>query len=59
MPDFQSQYAEVNGIRLHYVSSGRGKLIMFVHGFPEFWYEWDNQGLPGRGPGYEGLQPFV
>jgi len=43
MPDFKSQYAEVNGIRLHYVSSGQGKLIMFVHGFPEFWFEWEKQ----------------
>ena len=36
-------YAEVNGVRLHYVSKGQGKLILFVHGFPEFWYEWKNQ----------------
>jgi len=43
MPDFQSQYAEVNGIRLHYISLGKGKLIMFVHGFPEFWFEWEKQ----------------
>jgi len=45
MPDskFQSQYADVNGIRLHYVSTGQGSLIMFVHGFPEFWGEWENQ----------------
>jgi pimeloyl-ACP methyl ester carboxylesterase len=40
---FQSQFAEVNGVRLHYVSLGQGKLIMFVHGFPEFWAEWENQ----------------
>jgi pimeloyl-ACP methyl ester carboxylesterase len=40
---FQSEYADVNGMRLHYVSAGRGKLIMFVHGFPEFWAEWENQ----------------
>ena len=40
---FQSQYADVNGIRLHYVSVGQGKLILFVHGFPEFWAEWENQ----------------
>jgi len=43
MPVFKSQYADVNGIRLHYVSVGQGKLIMFVHGFPEFWAEWENQ----------------
>jgi pimeloyl-ACP methyl ester carboxylesterase len=43
MPAFESQYAGVNGLRLHYVSVGQGKLIMFVHGFPEFWGEWENQ----------------
>ena len=36
-------YVEVNGIRLHYVTAGRGPLILFVHGFPEFWYEWRKQ----------------
>jgi pimeloyl-ACP methyl ester carboxylesterase len=43
MPELQSQYADVNGIRLHYKSAGQGKLIMFVHGFPEFWRGWQNQ----------------
>jgi pimeloyl-ACP methyl ester carboxylesterase len=37
------EYAEVNGVKLHYVSNGSGKLMMFLHGFPEFWYEWKNQ----------------
>lgn len=36
-------YAEVNGLKLHYASQGEGKLIMFVHGFPEFWYAWKAQ----------------
>ncbi len=40
---FQHEYADVNGVRLHYVTAGKGKLILFVHGFPEFWYEWKNQ----------------
>ncbi len=43
MSEFQSHYADVNGIRLHYVSIGQGNLIMFVHGFPEFWAAWENQ----------------
>jgi pimeloyl-ACP methyl ester carboxylesterase len=34
------RYAEVNGVRLHYVEQGKGPLILFLHGFPEFWYEW-------------------
>ena len=34
------RYAEVNGVKLHYVEQGKGPLILFLHGFPEFWYEW-------------------
>jgi pimeloyl-ACP methyl ester carboxylesterase len=47
-PDFRQEFAEVNGIRLHCVARGEGKLILFVHGFPEFWYEWKAQ-LDGFG----------
>jgi pimeloyl-ACP methyl ester carboxylesterase len=36
-------YADVNGVRLHYVTVGRGPLVMFVHGFPEYWYAWRSQ----------------
>ncbi len=36
-------FADVNGVRLHYVEQGTGPLIIFLHGFPEFWYEWKNQ----------------
>jgi pimeloyl-ACP methyl ester carboxylesterase len=40
---FQHEYADVNGVRLHYVTAGTGKLILFLHGFPEFWYMWREQ----------------
>ena len=40
---FQDQYADVNGVRLHYVAAGHGELIIFLHGFPEFWYQWKDQ----------------
>ena len=36
-------YVTVNGVRLHYVSAGKGPLILFLHGFPEFWYAWKDQ----------------
>jgi epoxide hydrolase 4 len=36
-------YADVNGIRMHYVTAGSGKLLLFLHGFPEFWYAWRAQ----------------
>jgi pimeloyl-ACP methyl ester carboxylesterase len=39
----QHEYAQVNGIRLHYVTAGSGPLLLFLHGFPDFWYLWNNQ----------------
>src|SRR5690348_6018977 len=39
----RDSYVTVNGVRLHYVSAGKGPLILFLHGFPEFWYEWKDQ----------------
>ncbi|MDT7814048.1 MAG: epoxide hydrolase 4 [Acidobacteriaceae bacterium] len=55
-PMFKHAFAEVNGVRLHYVTTGKGKLIMFVHGFPEFWYEWKNQ-LAEFGRNYQAVAP--
>jgi len=36
-------FADVNGIKLHYAYIGSGPLIVFLHGFPEFWYMWKDQ----------------
>lgn len=41
--ELKDHYADVNGVRLHYVSAGEGPLIIFLHGFPEFWYGWNKQ----------------
>jgi len=37
------RYAEINGIRMHYVTAGSGPLCLLLHGFPEFWYSWRHQ----------------
>ena len=42
-PKLKDEYATINGLKLHYVATGKGPLILFLHGFPEFWYEWKNQ----------------
>jgi pimeloyl-ACP methyl ester carboxylesterase len=42
-PPIEHAFAEVNGIRLHFARAGSGKLLLFVHGFPEFWYAWRRQ----------------
>lgn len=42
-PPIAHDYADVNGVRLHYARTGTGPVMIFVHGFPEFWYEWKHQ----------------
>jgi epoxide hydrolase 4 len=33
-------YAELEGVRLHYLEAGDGPLVVLLHGFPDFWYSW-------------------
>ncbi|MET4612377.1 pimeloyl-ACP methyl ester carboxylesterase [Rhodococcus sp. PvR044] len=40
---FNHRFADVNGIRLHYVEEGEGPLVIMVHGFPFLWYLWRHQ----------------
>jgi epoxide hydrolase 4 len=37
------QYADNNGVQIHYTSIGNGPLVVMIHGFPDFWYTWRNQ----------------
>ena len=37
---FEHSEVDLNGIRLYYVAEGEGDLILFLHGFPQFWYQW-------------------
>src|SRR5262249_49109702 len=55
-PHWKDRYAEVNGVNLHYVEQGRGPLILFLHGFPEFWYEWKDL-LPEFGKDHLAVAP--
>ena len=72
--DFEHHYADVNGVRLHYASVGQGPLVLFLHGYPSFWYQWKDQmaemgrdhlaiGLDMRGYNLssrpEGLEPYT
>ncbi len=50
----QHDYLDVNGIRLHCVSEGKGPLMLFLHGFPECWYSWRHQ-LIEFGKGYKAV----
>jgi pimeloyl-ACP methyl ester carboxylesterase len=50
-------YAQLDGIRLHYVECGTADdLIILLHGFPEFWYSWRHQ-LPVLAERYHVVAP--
>jgi pimeloyl-ACP methyl ester carboxylesterase len=37
-------YAQIGGVKIHYATAGSGdKLVILLHGFPEFWYSWRHQ----------------
>ena len=40
MPELIHETVEANGIRLHAARCGDGPLMLFLHGFPEYWAMW-------------------
>lgn len=41
--EWTDRFGTINGITLHWVEAGQGPLVVLLHGFPEFWYEWRHQ----------------
>jgi epoxide hydrolase 4 len=39
----EHRYADSNGVKIHYAALGKGKLVVLIHGFPDFWYSWRHQ----------------
>ncbi|WP_043634246.1 alpha/beta fold hydrolase [Nonomuraea candida] len=37
---FEHRFAEAGGMRMHYVTGGRGPALVLLHGWPQTWYEW-------------------
>ncbi|MBI5504315.1 MAG: alpha/beta hydrolase [Deltaproteobacteria bacterium] len=45
------------GVRLHVVQAGRGKPVLLLHGFPEFWFSWRLQIAALAGAGLHVVAP--
>lgn len=58
MSKIQEGFADLGHIKLHYAESGaqNDELVIFLHGFPEFWYTWRKQ-LPVVGEKYHAIAP--
>ncbi|MDZ4279024.1 MAG: alpha/beta hydrolase [Dehalococcoidia bacterium] len=50
------QFAQVNGVRLHYVRQGSGAPVVLVHGWPGFWFEW-NKNIPALAERFDVVAP--
>ncbi|MCA2216687.1 alpha/beta fold hydrolase [Jidongwangia harbinensis] len=37
---FTHRFADVQGVRMHYVTGGTGAPLVLLHGWPQSWYEW-------------------
>ncbi len=45
MKNLRERFIQTNGVKLHVMEAGPadGPMILFLHGFPEFWYAWRKQ----------------
>lgn len=56
-PSIRHGYAQIGGVRLHYAERGSGgRLVILLHGFPEFWYSWRHQ-LTALGENFHVVAP--
>ena len=39
----EHHYADNDGVKIHYAALGEGEPVVFIHGFPDFWYSWRHQ----------------
>lgn len=42
-PMGEEGFADSGGVKIHYVTMGKGPLVVMIHGFPDYWYSWREQ----------------
>jgi pimeloyl-ACP methyl ester carboxylesterase len=56
---FDHRQTVANGITIHYVEAGTGRLVILLHGFPYSWFEWRHQILALASAGYRVIAPDI
>ena len=54
--EWNHEYLDANGIRVHYVRHGAGFPIILLHGWPEFWYVY-RKNVPALSQGFDVVVP--
>ena len=54
--EWNHRYADLPGLRAHYVRHGRGMPIVLQHGWPEFWYTW-RKNIPALAEHFDVIAP--
>ena len=57
LPGVEHRYVTVGGVRLHVAEAGAAEPVVFLHGFPQHWWEWRHQIGPLAAEGYRVLAP--
>lgn len=39
----ERKFADNDGVKIHYAAMGSGPLVIFIHGFPDYWRSWIHQ----------------
>jgi pimeloyl-ACP methyl ester carboxylesterase len=45
-------HVDSGGVKIHYVTAGKGPLVVLMHGFPDYWYTWRDQ-MPALAKHYQ------
>lgn len=57
MSEPKLRFVQTNGIRMRIAETGKGQLVLFLHGWPELWYSWRHQ-LPAiAAAGFRAVAP--
>jgi len=56
MNKIESAYAQVNGLRIHYLQAGQGNTLVLLHGWPEFCQIW-RRNIPHLAESFKVIAP--